>query len=43
MVCNGEDAELIAYHGADDPVGKTPYNEATLAVAPNGAEARIRK
>jgi hypothetical protein len=43
MVCNCEDAELIACHGVDERVGKTPHNEATLAVAPDGAEARIRK
>ena len=41
MVRDGEDANLIAYDCIDERVTKTPQQETSLAVTPNGAEPRI--
>jgi len=43
VVCDGKDANLIADNRVDDTERKSSRDEATLALAPHGAKARILK
>jgi len=43
VVCDGKDANLIADNRVDDTERKSLRDEATLALAPHGAKARILK